>query len=359
MSLHDGRSAPPGDAASNDVVYAPLRTGGRAQLTLDPWLQRRAERLLTEAEPLEAAAVVIDARSAKVRVWAHTGHSSRILTQSTPSASVFKLVTTTALLERTNVTPSTRVCTWGGKHAIERRHLERASGPNAQCAPFFFALGHSKNAVFAQLATRYLMRTDLIEVGDRFGFNRPVPFEAPVPMGTLEVPYNDLEFARTAAGFRGTSLSPLGAAYLAYIVASRGNALALRIVEQAPNYLAKKEPELVRQVMRPSTARHLIRMMEVTVSGGTSLEAFSDKSGQSYLGPVRVAGKTGTLPDVRSETASWFTGFAPSRDPEVVVSVLLKNGRVWHRKANEVARDLLRAYFHRRGVRRVTDPFGE
>jgi cell division protein FtsI/penicillin-binding protein 2 len=87
-------------------------------------------------------------------------------------------------------------------------------------------------------------------------------------------------------------------------------------------------------------------MMEVTVSSGTSLQAFTDDEGQSFLGGLSVAGKTGTLrPDEDEPTASWFIGFAPSRSPRLVVSVLLQNGRVWRRKGNEVARDVFRAYY--------------
>jgi cell division protein FtsI/penicillin-binding protein 2 len=96
-------------------------------------------------------------------------------------------------------------------------------------------------------------------------------------------------------------------------------------------------------------------MLEVTVHSGTSLGAFTDERGLSYLGSIRAAGKTGTLqPDPQGPMTSWFAGFAPSRQPEVVVSVLLQNGPVWRTKANALARDLLRVYF--KGRRGVTAP---
>jgi cell division protein FtsI/penicillin-binding protein 2 len=57
---------------------------------------------------------------------------------------------------------------------------------------------------------------------------------------------------------------------------------------------------------------------------------------------------------------SWFVGFAPSRNPEIVVSVMLVNGHTYRRKANELARDLLRTYFRSHGhSQSVTDPFAE
>jgi hypothetical protein len=40
----------------------------------------------------------------------------------------------------------------------------------------------------------------------------------------------------------------------------------------------------------------------------------------------------------------------------VVVAVLLANGSVWRRKANEVARDVLRTWFAARGRPGITRP---
>jgi cell division protein FtsI/penicillin-binding protein 2 len=149
----------------------------------------------------------------------------------------------------------------------------------------------------------------------------------------------------------------LGALTLAYDVAARGQAIRLHIVEQAGTYSAPPKREHVRWVMSEHAAANLRWMMEVTVHSGTSLEAFSDESGQSYLGKVRVAGKTGTLQESPSDpTTTWFVGFAPSRNPQIVVSVLIENGKVWRRKANEVARDVLRAYFANQGTPGVSHP---
>jgi cell division protein FtsI/penicillin-binding protein 2 len=103
-------------------------------------------------------------------------------------------------------------------------------------------------------------------------------------------------------------------------------------------------------------------MLEVTVETGTSRGAFTAPDGKRYLPGIRVAGKTGTLrPEQREDTmTSWFVGFAPSRSPEIVVSVMLVNGHTYRRKANELARDLLRTYFRAHGhAQTVTDPFIE
>ncbi len=334
--------------------------GLQATLTLDVGLQRQVLRLLRAALPVQGAAVVLDVETGRVLVWADTskrGQESLLYRASAPAASVFKLVTTVALFERGGINPRQTVCIHGGEHGIYRRHLDEAKGPHALCAPFFQALGHSRNAVYAQLANHYLMRDDLLEVAEKLGFNHSLPFDVDVELGRLKVPYNNLEFARTAAGFTHSRLTPLGAAYLSFLVANRGRAARLSIVESLGDYHAPEHKQDLGRVLSANTAWRMVRMMEVTVRGGTSLAAFSDDRGRSYLGSLRAAGKTGTLqltPD--SPTTSWFTGFAPSRKPKVVVTVLLQNGKVWHRKANEVARDVLRQYFADRGVRGITAP---
>jgi penicillin-binding protein A len=340
---------------------APSASGGDVQLTLDSELQQAATKILAGANPVRGGMVVLDARTGQVLAWAETardGHHHQTLTTArVPAASVFKLVTTAALFETTTLSPHDEVCISGGMHDIERRHLDAPRGDAIECSPFAYAIGFSKNAVFAQLATHRLLRGSLIDTARALGFNGHVPFELDVPVGALEVPYGDLEFARTAAGFQGSTLSPLGAAYLASVIAHGGEATRIRVTE--PDVKDSEEPaEVVERVLKPRTAERIRRMMEVTVRSGTCRHAFSDENGHPYLGSIRVSGKTGTLrPEANGEgMTSWFMGFAPSQKPEIIVSVMLENGSVWRRKANELARDLLRNYFHGHGRPWVSDP---
>jgi len=340
---------------------ATTRRGEPVELTLDAHLSDAAGRLLEHARPLEGAAIALDPRTGRVLAWAERrsgGAPGSVLTSArSPAASLFKLVTTAALFEAGGVHPADRVCISGGLRRVERGHLESPRSGDVSCAPFAEALGHSRNAVYAQLATRHLLRGDLLRTAERIGFNSDVPFDWPVPIGQLVVPYNDLEFARTAAGFQGSTLSPLGGAYLASVIAQGGLAQRLRVVRRAPGFEAPDEPQVVRRAMEATTAWRLTRMMEVTVHSGTCRPSFADESGRALLPNLRVAGKTGTLrPESDPTTTSWFIGFAPSRRPEIAVSVLLRNGRVWHQRAAEVARDLLRCYFHERGARGVVNP---
>src|SRR6478609_1466341 len=348
---------------------APLAGGGDAVLTLDTDLQRAATKILASANPVRGGMVMLDAHNGKILAWAESARDGRhhqvLTTSRVPAASVFKLVTTAALFETTSLSPQEQVCISGGTHGIERRHLDAPRGDAIECSPFAYAIGYSKNAVFAQLATHRLLRNGLVDTAQALGFNGTVPFDVEVPVGTLDVPYGDLDFARTAAGFQGSTLSPLGGAYLASVIAHGGQAIRIRVKEpsaengddEESNPEGNDDAPVVGRVLKPLTAARLRRMMEVTVRSGTCRRAFSDASGRPYLGNMRVSGKTGTLrPESNDGMTSWFIGFAPSQNPEVVISVMLENGPVWRHKANELARDLLRSYFHAHGRPWISDP---
>jgi penicillin-binding protein 2 len=60
--------------------------------------------------------------------------------------------------------------------------------------------------------------------------------------------------------------------------------------------------------------------------------------------PMKVAGKTGTAPaDEGTWTHGWFAGYAPARDPEIVVVVFLEKGHGGS-DAAAVAREVFDAF---------------
>lgn len=329
-------------------------TSGRTRtLGIDPELQAGLEEILARARPLAGAAVITDVASGQVLAAAEIGTKvagELLLEPGAPAASLFKLVTTAALYERGGVKPSDRICTKGGLRDIGEEHLTPAAGPGTVCAPFSHALAVSRNAAYAQLSTEKLMREDLLAVAEGLGFNQALPLDVAGHVGSLSVPFNDLEFARTAAGFENSRLSVFGAARLALTIASLGAPPAMHFAELEPG---GERARLLSTV----TARRLRRSMEITVQSGTARDAFLDESGRNYLGYLQVAGKTGTLkPHRGGPTSSWFVGFAPSEKPAIAISVLHQISDHWHQKAPTTARDLFRLYFSRHGARNVTSP---
>jgi peptidoglycan glycosyltransferase len=362
-------------ALGDDGATAPAALRRVAHLTLDAPLQRAATQLMTGHHLPEAAIVLLDVATGHVLAYAshlEHGEARDLCAEATaPSASVFKIVTGAALVEDAGLSPDTRQCYSGGEQKILPSDLEDDERRDRWCTTLAGAMGHSTNAVFARLALRDLKRPTLEAMAEKLGYEEPVPFDVPVQASALHLPPDDLGFARTAAGFWNSTLSPVQAAWLSATVARGGEAPRLSIVsdvvdEKGGTLYAQSEPTVVRRAMQKETAQALTRMMEVTVAEGTSYRAFHDARGLSFLPGITVAGKTGTLTDAQSRRFyTWFTGFAPSRPltiptparvPQVAVAVLVVNEPTWHVKANVLAREVLREYFARENLPGVTAP---
>lgn len=313
------------------------------RLSLDPDLQRTAERLLAASGAPEAAIVASDVRTGRILVWASRGDRDYVATPFAPSASLFKLVTASALLEENKVMPATPACYTGGDHSITRRELD-ARG--ATCVPFGDALGRSINAVFARLASRHLDPAALRRKARDLGFAGEIPIDVPALASEVEIPDDSLGFARAAAGFWSGRLTPLGALFAMQTIANDGERVRLSLLDTG------REPQRVVEGrgLGAREARLMREMLQITTRRGTCAKAFRKPDGTRALGSMPVAAKTGTLvgraPGQKGESRmfSWFASFAPADRPEIAVAVMLSNGLKWRTKANLVGRELLEAW---------------
>jgi cell division protein FtsI/penicillin-binding protein 2 len=356
---------------TTDAAGALAPTGaGTARLTLEPDLQRSAAGILTAHHLPEAALLLMDVATGRLLAYAshvEGGPLRDLCVEATaPSASVFKIVTAAALVEDAHLGPDTRQCYSGGESRINAIDLVEDPQRDRWCTTLAGALGRSINTVFARLASTHLEPPQLEAMARRLGYGAPVPFDAPVQPSAVKMPSETLEFARTAAGFWNTTLSPLQAVDLSATVARGGDAVRPSIVETVVSpagqvlWAAPEEPA-VHHVLARETAEALSAMMAHTVGEGTSWRAFHDPRGKTFLPDIEVAGKTGTLTDGATQRYyTWFTGFAPMHPQEgerqVAVTALAVNGPTWQVKANVVAREMLRAYFAAQGARGVSKP---
>ena len=160
-----------------------------------------------------------------------------------------------------------------------------------------------------------------------------------------------LDRARAAAGFAGSTLSPLHAAWLAAVVASDGRVERLSAWQDngsAAGLLA--DPAKAPPAISPATAAALRQMMVQTTIAGTGRNAFGARP--KSLRGMEIGGKTGSLSAPEGELfrhVSWFLGFAPADHPKVAVAALAINGWKWKVKAPALARDSLGLYFDRAG----------
>jgi len=343
--------------ATDDGMVAPTQRG-TAKLTLDASLQSTAAALMRTHHLPEAAVLLMDTATGRLLVYAShldRGEKRDLCAEAlAPSASVFKVVTAAALVEDAHLGADTKQCYSGGEQRISALNLVDNPQRDRWCTTLAGALGRSINTVFARLAKEHLAPAQLDAMARRFGYGQMIPFDVPVQPSTLHVPSEPLGFARTAAGFWNTSLSPIGAVEMSAIIARGGETVRPSIVEtvisNTGEVLWSAGEAETRRVIASETAGQLQTMMARTVSEGTSYRAFHDAQGRAFLPGIAVAGKTGTLTDGDTQRYyTWFTGFAPSRPVpgvrQVAVAVLVVNGPSWRVKANVVARELLQAHF--------------
>jgi cell division protein FtsI/penicillin-binding protein 2 len=334
----------------------PRRDGTRAVLTVDGELQSYIQSLFSRYDVPAGGLVAIDPKSGRVLAYvgyeAGKGNSPKMATDSDPpAASVFKIITASALLDA-GVKSSTSVCYGGGMRGLEQADLIDNPSRDRWCATMADALGYSINAVFAKLADRHIDEARMTQYVSAFGFGQRLPFDLPTTPSPVDVPGSRLERARMAAGFWHSQLSPLHGALLAATIANDGKmpyaALVERIESQTGETLYEHTPRTFRQVLPRQTAQLAGEMMTRTVTKGTSKKAFWDPKGRPFLPGIAVAGKTGTLSRYEPHrTYNWWVGYAPVDDPKIAVAALVVNEPKWRIKASYVAREALRQYLMR------------
>jgi cell division protein FtsI/penicillin-binding protein 2 len=347
-----------------DRYVADRASGALAELTLDPRLQAATERLLHRSQIMYGASVLLSIPDGRVLALAgrssvdpSAGANELALRPWAPAASVFKLVSAAALVEEAGLTADTRACYHGGVSSLRRDNL--VDNPRLdRCASLAYGIGKSQNAILAKLAIQHLSPGQLERTGHALGFEEALAFDLPVEPSHLDVPEgNPLEFARTAAGFWHSTLSPLHGALLASAIADGGRMVTPYLVDRrredpqaaadaALDAVAAAPVPEARQVLTPEAAAQVAQMMAGVTRMGTAHKAFYDRAGRPRL-PFSAAGKTGTLygkADRGFVGYSWFVGFAPVEHPTVAFAVVLGNRPGYQLRASEVARQLLAEY---------------
>lgn len=259
-----------------------------------------------------------------------------------PPGSTFKIITTTAALDRKLVRPSTSfpVAT---KAVIDGVDLENANGESCG-GTFAHAFAVSCNSVFAPLGVK-LGAKRLVDFAERFGFNE-LPSVAGAAASTIppaaEID-SPLAVGSTAIGQGKVLATPLEMAAVADTIASGGVRHRLTLLERGA-----RAPGI--RVTGRRVARTVERLMVGVVRYGTGTAA--------SLAPVTVAGKTGTA-ELRStagrpppgevgaapesETDAWFAAYAPTRRPRLAVGVLLVKAGAGGSTAAPAAKVVLQA----------------
>jgi len=267
-----------------------------------------------------------------------------------PAASLIKVITASAAIERGNVSPDDEISYRGGIYGISRRGIREEGGRGMPKMTLEEAIARSANSVFGKVAVRNVGGPVLGEYLWKFGFGQPIPFDLPVEPSRADVPREEYELARTGAGFGEVYVSPLHMAMVMSSLASGGAMprplLVDRVEDKDGEITFESAPSKLRDTVRPETAGAVLQMMVKTVEMGTSHRTFGTPERTPLLQDMEVAGKTGSLsgwtPPVHFE---WFAGVAPAGAPKLALAALVVNDNRWKIKGSYVGKEAFNAYF--------------
>ena len=331
--------------------------GYTVKTTINSKLQKYILRLLKRSRTRQSAVVVLNPYDG--RVFAMVDHdadgnaNNLILKADYPAASLFKIVSAAAALEKANFTPDKKLSFKGSKHTLYKYQLKPPKGRYIRETTFRKAFASSNNAVFGKLGINNLGQNVLAEYADRFLFNKTISFDFPLAISTIEVPADDFGLAEISSGFnKKTLISPLHATLLAAVAANKGVMPAPWLVDTIEDKTGKifyhASKEMLNSSISNKTAAHLKTLMQDAVRYGTGRGAFGKLRRKKMFKKFELGAKTGTINDELDRFKyDWLVAYA--LDPEgikgICVGVLGVHGRILGVRSTELARSIVNYYF--------------
>jgi len=270
-----------------------------------------------------------------------------------PAASIFKIVTASAAIEKYGFT-SNHVFTYNGmKHTLYKSQLKDRKNRYTNRVTFKDAFAQSVNPVFGKIGYLYLGKDTLEEYAKAFGFNQDINFEIIVDPSCVALTDKPYQWAEIASGFNNqTKMTPLHGAMMASAVVNQGQLLEPTIVDRIVNengriiYQGKLTP--MSRAIDANASQTLNLLMENTIKRGTGRKAFRRYRRDKILSKLNIGGKTGSIDNrIHDARYDWFVGFAEEKNGEkkIAVSVIVAHEKYIGLRATYYARIAMKKYF--------------
>ncbi len=280
---------------------------------------------------------------------------NRVIQSQYAPGSIFKLLVAAAGLQEGTLTPGDRVQCNGEFHLGNATFKDWKEGGHG-LVDTHRAIAQSCNIFFYQAGLK-ITGPVIARYAQAFGFGRPTGIELPgerlglVPAGRRErrVAWPLGETVNMSIGQGAVLVTPMQVARFMGAIANGGVLWRPRLVqrvERPETGVVYSDPGQVNGHVEisPVVWELLRRGLWAAVNdGGTGAEA--------RIPGLEIAGKTGTAQMMAKSKASlgqdhaWFAAFAPVKDPEVVVVVLVERGGKGGQVAAPIARRILQAIF--------------
>lgn len=350
-----------GDSASvykfpTEIEIPGIQGKSVVQYSFDPRLQEDMEKLFRSYRPDYGAFVAIDAETGQILSIVSYSENPQVqenlaVRATFPSASVFKVVTAAAAIENEKFTADTVVNFNGANHTLYRSNiLKNNTNRWSRHVSLKEAFSKSINTVFGRIGAYEVGPSKMGEYAGRFGFNHPINADFPIQPGKAPIPQDTWGLSQTASGYtRDNTMSPIQGALIAAAVVNDGKMMEPFFVQsvfsQNGNELYKAQPKMASQTVDPSTAAEIRRLMEETVTHGTSHKSFRGFF-KSRFKDLDVGGKTGSLTGLEPKGKyDWFVGFAEGRSRKIAFAALTIHERLWKVKSSYLVRKGIESYF--------------
>ncbi len=328
------------------------------EYTIDTALQKEASRLLKSYKPDYGAIFMIDATTGEVLAMSSyqrdNPDGANLNLQATfPAASVFKVVTATAAVDKAGVRPDDKIRYNGGAYTLYKKNvLSEKVNRWTNVITLRDAFARSINTAFGRLSIENLAPEDLNEYANRFMFNQEIPTDFPVEMGVAYVPPGrGFEMAEVASGFNKTNrMSPVQGAMIAASVVNDGHLVVPYLISKAHTddgeRIYQGSPLANGSIMTKESAAQVRELMEQTVVAGTSRTAFRPIVRDRKFREVSMGGKTGHLTgDNPRGRVDWFVGYAQDSDRKIAIAAITVNKKFWTVKSSHLGQSMFRKYF--------------
>lgn len=326
--------------------------------TIDEGLQREADRLLKSYKPDYGAIFMIDASTGEVLAMSSfqrdNPQATNLNLQATfPAASVFKVVTATAAVDKAGVTPEHKIRYNGGAYTLYKKNVLSDKVTRwTNVITLKDAFARSINTAFGRLSIENLHPEDLNEYANRFMFNQEIPADFPVDMGVAYIPPGKgFELAEVASGYNKTNrMSPVQGAMIAASVANDGQVVVPYLIDSVTDEKGETLYEGATltngNIMTKESAAKVRELMEQTVTAGTSRRSFRPIMKDRKFREIEMGGKTGHLTgDNPRGRVDWFVGYALDNERKIAVAAITVNKKFWTVKSAHLGQSMFRKYF--------------
>ena len=341
-----------------DMQWDGKNIKGKLNLTLDKNMQKEAEKLLKQYKPDYAAIFMMDATTGRVLAMTSfqrddPNAANWTLKSNFPAASVFKVITATAAVDKAGVSPQHQINYNGGNYTLYRKNvMSDKVNKWTRRITLKDAFARSINTAFGRLSLESLHPVDINDYASRFMFNQEIPSDFPVEMGVAYIPpEKGFELTEVASGFNKTNrMSPVQGAMIAAAVANKGKMMVPYIVDSIDDETGasvyKAESLDNGQIMSAESAEKVRELMEGTVTSGTSRKSFRALVKNKKFKTIQMGGKTGHLnsENPRGRT-DWFVGYAMDDTTKIAIAAVSINKEKWTVKSAELGQNMFKSYF--------------